>query len=72
MEMVQLEQNLVHWKLTKILQLPIISSGGSKDYKDMLKLINKTKITAIAAASIYHFKNQTPKLSKSFLKENGI
>ena len=59
-------------KATKILQVPIIASGGAKDYKDMLKLINKTKITAIAAASIYHFKNQTPKLAKSFLKENGI
>ena len=47
-------------KATKILQVPIIASGGAKDYKDMLKLINKTKITAIAAASIYHFKNQTP------------
>tara|TARA_B100000401_G_C52759330_1_gene697327 strand:- start:23 stop:778 length:756 start_codon:yes stop_codon:yes gene_type:complete len=59
-------------KATKILQVPIIASGGAKDYKDMLELINKTKITAIAAASIYHFKNQTPKLAKSFLKENGI
>ena len=59
-------------KATKILQVPIIASGGAKDYKDMLKLINKTKITAIAAASIYHFKNQTPKLAKIFLKENGI
>ena len=59
-------------KCNKLLKVPIIASGGAKDYNDMLNLIKKTKINAIAAASIYHFKNQTPKLAKNFLKENGI
>ena len=38
----------------------------------MLNLINKTGVNALAAASIYHFKNQTPKLAKNFLKNNGV
>ena len=59
-------------KSNKILKVPIIASGGAKDYIDMYNLIKKTKINAIAAASIYHFKNQTPKLAKIFLKEKGI
>ena len=59
-------------KSNSILKVPLIASGGAKDYDDMLNLINKTKINALAAASIYHFKNQTPKLAKNFLKKNGI
>ncbi len=59
-------------KATDLLKVPVIASGGAKNYQDMLNLINKTKVTAVAAASIYHFKNQTPKLAKKFLKENGI
>jgi len=59
-------------KANSILKTPVIASGGAKDYSDMLNLINSTKVTAIAAASIYHFKNQTPKLAKNFLKNNGV
>jgi len=59
-------------KANKFLKAPIIASGGARDYQDMFDLIQKTKINAIAAASIYHFKNQTPKLAKNFLKEKGI
>lgn len=59
-------------KSNKILKVPIIASGGAKDYMNMYNLIKRTKVNAIAAASIYHFKNQTPKLAKIFLKEKGI
>jgi len=59
-------------KANKFLKAPIIASGGARDYQDMFDLIQKTKINAIASASIYHFKNQTPKLAKNFLKEKGI
>jgi cyclase len=59
-------------EINELSNVPIIPSGGAKDYEDMLNLANTTKITALAAASIYHFENQTPKLAKNFLKKNGI
>jgi cyclase len=59
-------------KVNELMDMPIIASGGAKNYQDMLNLIKSTNVTALAAASIYHFKNQTPKKAKIFLKENSI
>ena len=59
-------------KANELMDMPIIASGGAKNYLDMLELIKSSNVTALAAASIYHFKNQTPKKAKIFLKKNFI
>ena len=56
----------------KNLKIPIIASGGAGDYHDMLDTVQNSKISALAAASIYHFTVKTPRDLKVFLKENRI
>jgi imidazole glycerol-phosphate synthase subunit HisF len=51
--------------------LPIICAGGCGSYKDMLKAI-KSGCDAVAAASIFHFTEQTPAGAKSALAAEGV
>jgi cyclase len=52
--------------------IPVIASGGAGNYEDMYKAIVEGKASAIAAASIYHFTEQTPKEAKKYLANKGI
>lgn len=63
-EMIKLVSNLVG--------IPIIASGGAGNYKHMLDAIREGCASAVAAASIYHFTELTPKEAKLYLRENGI
>jgi len=56
----------------KNLRIPIIASGGAGDFDDMLDTVKNSKISALAAASIYHFTNKTPLDVKKFLNYNNI
>jgi cyclase len=63
-------------ELTKIVSeavsIPVIAAGGAGSYADMSAVLNQTKVSAIAAASIFHFTQQTPLEAKSYLQEQGI
>jgi imidazole glycerol-phosphate synthase subunit HisF len=59
-------------KISQEVSIPVIASGGAGDYRHMLEVVEKTKADALAAASIYHFTEQTPKEAKLFLAENGV
>jgi cyclase len=52
--------------------IPVIASGGAGEYKDMLHAINHAGANAVAAASIFHFTQQTPQGAKNYLGEKGI
>ena len=52
--------------------IPVIASGGAGCYEHMLEAITIAKADAVAAASIFHFTQQTPKEAKEFLKNNNI
>ena len=52
--------------------IPVIASGGAGGYQHMLDALTKGGATACAAASIFHFTEQTPAEAKRFLHENGI
>jgi len=43
-----------------------------KDFKNMFDLLKTTNISALAAASIYHFTKKTPLDVKKYLKEKKI
>ena len=43
-----------------------------KDFKYMFDLLKTTNISALAAASIYHFTKKTPLDVKKYLKEKKI
>jgi cyclase len=50
----------------------IIASGGAGNCDDIYKVIERTGITTISAASIFHFTEITPMDVKRYLKEKGL
>ena len=59
-------------KISDSVRIPVIASGGAGNYQDMYEAIFKGNASAVAAASIYHFTQQTPKEAKLFLHQKGI
>jgi len=57
---------------SKLLNIPLIASGGAGEFDNMLKLVNETNVSALAAASIYHFTVKTPLDVKKFLINNNV
>lgn len=52
--------------------IPVIASGGAGKYEDMASALLEGHASAIAAASIFHFTQQTPLEAKRFLRDRGI
>lgn len=59
-------------KVTSVVNVPVIASGGAGNYEHMYQAVARGKASAVAAASIYHFTEQTPKEAKEYLGERGI
>jgi cyclase len=59
-------------KVTEAVNIPVIASGGAGNYSHLLEVINETGVSAVAAASMFHFTEQTPKEAKKHLQSNGI
>lgn len=58
--------------VTGAIQIPVIASGGASNYEDMFQVLKTGNASAVAAASIFHFTEQTPLEAKMYLKEKGI
>ena len=58
--------------ITDEVTIPVIASGGAKDYDDMYLALTIANASAVAAASIFHFTEKTPLEAKQFLGEKGI
>ncbi|WP_374371189.1 imidazole glycerol phosphate synthase subunit HisF [Dongia sp.] len=54
------------------LKIPVIASGGCGKYEHMAEVLAKGKADAVAAASIFHFTEQTPREAKLYLKSQGF
>ena len=54
------------------ISIPLIASGGSGNYDHMLDVLSINGVEAAAAASIFHFTEQTPIEAKKYLNNNGI
>ncbi len=59
-------------KVSERVRIPVIASGGAGNYEHMAELLTQTKASAVAAASIFHFTQQTPLEAKKYLKKKGI
>ena len=59
-------------QIANAVSIPVIASGGAGNYNDMLEVLKIKGVDAVAAASIFHFTEQTPLEAKKYLKENGI
>lgn len=57
---------------TRLVDVPVIASGGAGNYEHMYQAVSEGGASAVAAASIYHFTEQTPKEAKEYLETKGI
>ena len=53
-------------------QIPVIASGGAGSYEHMYEALSQGCASAVAAASIFHFTEQTPLEAKKYLKEKNV
>ena len=56
---------------TELVNVPVIASGGAGSYEDMYQAIMQGGASAVAAASIYHFTEQTPRGGKGISGRAG-
>lgn len=52
--------------------IPVIASGGAGTYEHLFQAWTHGRASAIAAASIFHFTEQTPLGAKHYLAERGV
>ena len=53
-------------------RIPVIASGGAGHYGHMIEAVQQAGASAVAAASIFHFTEQTPAEAKAALAAAGI
>lgn len=59
-------------RVVKSINVPVIASGGAGNYQHMIDVIKQAGASAVAAASIFHFTEQTPAGAKQAMKSAGI
>lgn len=59
-------------RVSEAVGIPVIASGGAGSYEHMVRAVTEGGASAIAAASVFQFTEQTPKEAKRFLGERGI
>lgn len=58
--------------VVRTVNIPVIASGGAGNYEHMRQAIQEAGASAVAAASIFHFTEQTPAEAKAALEAAGI
>jgi cyclase len=58
--------------VAEAVSIPVIASGGCGKYEDMAEVLTHGHANAVAAASIYHFTEQTPMGAKRYLHAQDI
>lgn len=53
-------------------RIPVIASGGAGNYQHMIDAVRQAGASAVAAASIFHFTEQTPAEAKSAMSGVGV
>lgn len=53
-------------------KIPIIASGGAGTYQHMIDVVKNAGASAVAAASMFHFTEQTPAGAKAAMQAAGI
>lgn len=59
-------------RVAEAVRIPVVASGGAGNYEHMAEVLRHTRAAALAAASIYHFTEQTPREAKGYLQERGF
>ncbi len=58
--------------LANNLRIPVVASGGAGPFDDLYVAVTNSKASALAAASIFQFTQNTPNDIKKFLKRKGV
>lgn len=58
--------------VTKAVNIPVIASGGAGSYQHMVDAVQLAGASAVAAASLFHFTEQTPAGAKVAMRAAGI
>jgi cyclase len=53
-------------------QIPVIAAGGAGSYEHMASVLTEARVSAVAAAAMFHFTHQTPLEAKRYLAEKGL
>jgi imidazole glycerol-phosphate synthase subunit HisF len=59
-------------KAADAVKIPVIASGGAGSYEHMYEVLTDGGAAAVAAASIFHFTQNTPREAKQYLAERGL
>ena len=59
-------------KVSAAVSIPVIASGGAGTFEHMLDALRDGGASAVAAASMFHFTEQTPMEAKQYLAAAGI
>lgn len=59
-------------RVASAVSIPVIASGGAGSYAHMADVLRQGKASAVAAASIFHFTDQTPLEAKRYLMSQGF
>jgi cyclase len=59
-------------EVSEAVRIPVIAGGGAGSYADMGEALVRGGASAVAAASIFHFTQQTPLEAKAHLRELGL
>ena len=59
-------------QVSEAVSIPVIASGGAGSYEHMAEVLSVGKASAIAAASIFQFTQQTPLEAKGYLINKGF
>jgi cyclase len=57
--------------ISRAVSIPVIACGGVGEWPHFLEAFQKTKVDAVAAANIFHYKDQSVFLAKKYLYEHG-
>ncbi len=58
--------------VTEAVSIPVIASGGAGTYQHMHEALTQAGASAVAAAAMFHFTEQTPAQAKAFLAALGV
>lgn len=58
--------------VSSAVNIPVIAAGGAGSAEHMLEALQVGNANAVAAASLFHFTEQTPAEMKQHLSENGV
>lgn len=59
-------------RVVAAVDIPVIASGGAGSYADLVRVVKEAGASAVAAASIFHFTEQTPAGAKQAMHAAGI